>query len=212
MNLETNRTTQDGASAIAVAVVGGLIAATALPAQTRPPTDLEILNYALTLEHLEAAFYNQGLRQYSSSDFAQAPFFAKLGEVTANEVYSYLSLIRSHENTHVRSLVAALRSFGATPVSACTYNFSYSSVEDFLRVAQTLENTGVMAYTGVIGMINSPSIRTTAATIATVEARHASYLNVLNNGLAAPAAFDVPKTMVEILAAAAPFFKSCPAA
>ena len=123
-----------------------------------------------------------------------------------------LPLIRSHENNHVRSLIAALRSFGATPVSPCTYNFSYSSVEDFLRVAQTLENTGVMAYTGVIAMINSPSIRTTAATIATVEARHAGYLNVLNNGLAAPAAFDVPKTMAEILAATAPFFRSCPAA
>ena len=74
-------------------MVGGLIAAASLPAQTRPPTDLEILNYALTVEHLEAAFYNQGLRQYSSSDFAQAPFFAKLGDVTAGEVYAYLTLI-----------------------------------------------------------------------------------------------------------------------
>ena len=180
--------------------------------QAGPITDLDILNYALQLEHLEAAFYNQGLRQYSSSDFAQAPLFSQLGEVAALDAYSYLSIIRSHENAHVRSLTAALRGFGATPVSACTYNFTYSSIAEFLRVAQSLENTGVSAYNGVIGQINSPSIRTSAATIATVEARHAAYLNVLNNELAASSSFDTPKSMTEILAAITPFLQSCPAA
>jgi len=180
--------------------------------QAGPVTDLDILNYALQLEQLEAAFYNQGLRQYSSSDFAQAPLFSQLGEVAALDTYAYLSIIRAHENAHVRSLTAALRGFGATPATPCTYNFTYSSIAEFLRVAQTLENTGVSAYNGVIGQINSPSIRTSAATIATVEGRHAAYLNVLNNELAAPSAFDAPKTMTEILAAIGPFRQSCPAA
>ncbi len=195
-----------------LAIAGGLLAAAVLRAQTRPPTDLEILNYALTLEHLEAAFYNQGLRQFSSTDFAQSPVFLQLGEVAALDVYAYLSLIRAHENAHVRSLTDALRGFGAKPVVPCIYNFAYSGVTEFLTVAQTLENTGVSAYNGVIGQINSPSIRTAAATIATVEGRHASYLNVLNNQLAAPSAFDAPKSMTEIVAAIAPFQRSCPAA
>jgi hypothetical protein len=180
--------------------------------QAGPVTDLDILNYALQLEHLEAAFYNQGLRQYSSSDFAQSPLFSQLGEVAALDAYTYLSIIRSHENAHVRSLSASLRGFGATPVAPCSYNFSYSSLAEFLRIAQTLENTGVSAYNGIIGQINSPTIRSSAATIATVEARHAAYLNVLNNQLAASSSFDAPKSMTEILAAIAPFLQSCPAA
>lgn len=194
------------------AVMGvGVLGASLLQAQTNQPNDIDVLNYALTLEHLEAAFYNQGLRQFSNVDIGRAQFARDLGEIASGELYAYLSLIRSHENAHVRTIESVLRSLGATPVRPCQYNFDFSNVDSFLNTARTLENTGVMAYDGALGLIKSPRLRTAAATIATVEARHAAYLNVLSGSLAAPDAFDPTKTMQEILDIAKPFLASCPA-
>jgi len=200
-----------GAARTAVIIGAGVLGAGLLRGQGTAPNDIDILNYALTLEHLEAAFYNQGLRQFSNLEIGRAAFAQPLGETASNELYAYLSLIRSHENAHVRTLQSTLRSFGATPVAACRYNFDFSTVDTFLNTARVLENTGVMAYNGALGLIRSPRLRTAAATIATVEARHAAYLNVLSGNLAAPDAFDPTKTMQEILAIAAPFLAACPA-
>lgn len=162
---------------------GSSVAATALQGLAIPPGDLEMLNYALTMEHLAASLLrsNRPLRcfvwvrqsratrwpatvggaglvllfrlEQGRDTISPADYFLR---PTADGACSYLSLIRSPENTHVRS-------FGATPVSRCISSFSYSSVEDSLRVAPALANTGVMAYADAIAMINSPSIRTTAA-------------------------------------------------
>jgi hypothetical protein len=65
----------------------------------------------------------------------------------------------------------------------------------------------VSAYDGAIGLIDAPELQTAGATIATVEARHAAYLNDLNGDSPFPAAFDTPLSMEEVLAAAAPFFE-----
>lgn len=189
----------------------GVIGAGLLQAQASAPNDIDILNFALKLEHLEAAFYNQGLRQFTNVDIARSTSALDLGESSRDNLYAYLSLIRSHENAHVRTIEGLLRSFSATPVVPCRYNFDFSSVDAFLNTARVLENTGVMAYDGALGMIRSPRLRTAAATIATVEARHAAYLNVLSGNLAAPDAFDPTKTMDEILQIANPFLAACPA-
>ena len=195
---------------------GTAMAVAALDAQNAPNPvagDIGVLNYALTLEHLEAAFYNQALQQLSSADLRTASFFAGFGELGGSDVYAYLILVRDHENAHVRTLQSVIRSLGGTPVQPCTsYNFPLSAgVNQFLTTAALLENTGVMAYDGAVNMITSPQIKTAAATIATVEARHAAYLNLVTGADPFPAATDTPKTMQEILAAAAPFLGNCPA-
>jgi hypothetical protein len=125
--------------------------------------------------------------------------------------FSLLTLVRDHENAHVRTLTNVITSLGGTPVKACTYNFGYDNVDSFLKVAALLENTGVMAYDGAVAMISSPQVKTAGATIATVEARHASYLNLITGAHPFPAAFDTPKSMQDILAAAGGFISSCPA-
>ena len=79
-------------------------------------------------------------------------------------------------------------------------------------VTTLLENTGVMAYDGAVRLIKNPAILTAAATIATVEARHAAYLRLVTGDIPFPAAFDTPRTMTEILAAAGGFITSCPSA
>lgn len=187
-------------------------AAFSLNAQSSTPTDIDILNYALTLENLEAAFYNQGLRQFSNTDFARGTFYTGLGENVGGDVFAYLTLIRDHENNHVRTLTSVIRSLGGTPVAPCTYNFNVTGVDSFVSTAAVLENTGVMAYDGALNMIQNPALKQAGATIATVEARHASYLNLLNGTSPFPDAFDVAKSMADILKAAGPFIGSCPAA
>ena len=165
-------------------------------------TGMEVLNYALTLEHLEYAFYRDGLALFSAREFKQAGF--------GKPAYGRLKTIREHERIHVETLTDVITDLGGDPVEeAPCYNFAeaFRSVKAFLATAQLLENTGVSAYDGAIALIESAELQTAGATIATVEARHAAYLNDLNGDSPFPAAFDEPKTPEQILAAAAPFFE-----
>ena len=158
--------------------------------------DIAILNYALTLEHLEYVFYRDGLTTYGAGDFDPG-------------VYSRLLEIRDHEQAHVDALTQTIQGLGGTPVAEACYDFGYATPGQFLDVAQVLENTGVSAYDGAIAGIKSGDLQTTGATIATVEARHASYLNSLNGDDPFPAAFDTPLTQQEVLAAAGGFIVTC---
>jgi rubrerythrin len=183
--------------------------------------DLEILNYALTLELIEATFYTQGLARFNSADFQNADFARALrtasgitatvpasgetGTGLVQDVYAYLSLIRNHEQAHVRTLTSTIRSLGGTPITAPRFQFPYNTVDEFIALAATLENTGVYAYNGALPMIQNPALITAGATIATVEARHAAYLNRLRGMSPFPDAFDAGKSMAEILQIAAPF-------
>lgn len=138
-----------------------------------------ILNYALTLEHLESMFYMQGLRKFSS--------------VLPNQTRRNLQQIRNHEARHVNVLMSVIDQLGGTPVPKLVYNFNetaYNSRAQFLSVAQLLENTGVAAYNGAIAHINGAAYLTAGAQIATIEARHASYLNGLNGDSPFPKALD----------------------
>lgn len=173
-----------------------------------PTSDVTLLNYALSVENLEAAFYTQGMAQLSSADFANSTFIQNFGTVISGDVYAYLCLIRDQENQHVRMLQSLIASLGGTPAKPSTYNFGYNTADQFATLAASLENTGVMAYTGALYQIQSLSIRTTAATIATVEGRHAAYLNLLTGTSPAPSPFDTPPTSTTILATIARYVKS----
>ena len=136
-----------------------------------------VLNFALTLEYLEANFYNTGV---NSTPIALAASGAGL---------TALNKIRDHENAHVNFLKTAITSLGATPVSYTAANFDFTAkgafpdvmtnYDTFLAVAQALEDTGVRAYKGqagnLQGMANRPLL-TAALNIHSVEARHASHI------------------------------------
>lgn len=166
--------------------------------------DIAVLNYALTLEHLEYAFYRDGLAQFDNdNDFNGYP-------VSGSELRARFLEIRDHEQTHVDALTQTIQGLGGDPVAEACYDFGYGNdVAAFVDIAQLLENTGVMAYDGAIASIKSGELQTTGATIATVEARHASFLNFINGDSPFPAAFDTPKTQEEILAAAGGFIVAC---
>ena len=196
-----------GASALATKI---MTAQTSVTPPTAAQTDLDILNYALALENLEAAYYNLYVGKYTASDYAGSNFTPIFGTKINGNIVSYIGAIRDHENTHVSALQSTIKSLGGIPVAPCTYSFGVNNVNDFLMTAMALENTGVMAYDGALAMITNLDVRQAAATIATVEARHASYLNVLNGALPFPSAFDTPKAKADILAIAGQFITSCP--
>ncbi|MCJ1410679.1 hypothetical protein MMC19_004765 [Ptychographa xylographoides] len=166
-------------------------------------TDAVILNYALTLEHLEDKFYREGLANYTEADFAAAgfdsTFYANLKEISADEM------------THVAFLTAGLTAAGAVPVAECVYDFGVSDPKSFVALASVLEGVGVSAYLGAAADIMSAAYLTDAASILTVESRHSSYIRASLAESPFPAPFDTPLDFDEVYTLAAPFIVSCPA-
>jgi rubrerythrin len=163
-----------------------------------PPTAIDILNYALTLERLEATFYRRVLNRFGEREFENANIFNGLGHYLRSHAYENFKRISRHENTHVETLVKVIKSLGGKPVPASNYDFGITSVGSAVRTAKVLENTGVRAYDGAIAHIQAARLLTAGARIATVEARHASYLNLLNRDVPFPSAFDravAPRTI-----------------
>ena len=164
-------------------------------------TPVDVLNYALTLEHLEHAFYRNGLQEFTTDDFAAAGYAAN--------VYEYFGLIRDHELAHVETITQVITDLGGEPVGEAEYDFGYTDLAGFVGVAQVLENTGVSAYQGAAQfLIDEDELLTAALTIHGVEARHAAYLNGLQGESPFPDAVNPTLTPDEVLAAAGPFIVS----
>jgi rubrerythrin len=154
--------------------------------------DIEILNFALTLEYLEAAFYQRAIDQVDlgseTSDFAQT--------------------ILDDENAHVDALAKTIRDLGGKPAAAPEARFQFSDESAFLELAQTLEDTGVSAYDGAAPAIRSKELLATAGSIAQVEARHAARVRFARNQPPAPNAFEPTLTQRQVLKAVEPFVQS----
>lgn len=160
-------------------------------------SDIDVLNYALTLEHLEYSFYRDGIGQFT---FGNDPFG---GSIDTN-----LAAIRDHEGAHVDTLTQVITDLGGEPVAEATYDFGYTDAGSFLATAAALENTGVSAYDGAGASLETPALLTAAGTIVAVEARHAAYLNLVIGEVPFPAAFETALTPAEVLEIAGPFIVS----
>jgi rubrerythrin len=193
-----------GAVALSLAglpVVGRAQDATpeATPVAVEFESDVDVLNYALTLEHLENAFYRDGIGLFD--------FGVDTLDLNVNE---QLAAISAHEATHVQALTDTIVALGGTPVEEQVYDFedAYESDTAFLETAAVFENLGVSAYNGAGQFLTDPALLTTAGTIVSVEARHAAYLNYLIEENPFPDAFDEDLSPEEVLAAAGPFIAS----
>lgn len=203
------------ASAGAVLATAGIVGT--LEAQTTGNPDVDILNFALRLERLEASFYQQGLQRFSAADFSNAAFAQNFTATQVASAYTFFQTIAAHEMTHVMQISATIVSLGGKLAPTDCYGFqpyggdtqTFRTVDNFVITAALLENTGVMAYDGAIASISAPNLRTVAATVATVEARHAAYLNLLNGQSPFPNAFDSTATANDILTVASKFLTGC---
>lgn len=185
-----------GAGALAFGALGGSFAAVDVAAGPLD-SDLEILNYALTLEHLEAAAY----RAINGSG------------VLTGRAATYFQSFGQHEADHVAALIATIQKLGGTPVQAATYNFSSVPKDQAGIVAffQNVESVGASAYLGAGPSIKSPDILEAALSIHAVEAEHASALADLaapGTDLFAPEAFATARTPDQVMQIVAPFFAS----
>jgi rubrerythrin len=151
--------------------------------------DVAILNFALTLEYLEAKFYEEAKSRVRGS----------------GELKSLVNLLASDEQQHVEALAATVKKLGGKPVAEPKFEFSYSGTSGFLKLAQTFEDTGVSAYNGAGPMIKSKEVLAAAGGIVQVEARHAAAIRLQNKEEPAPAAFDTPLDEKQVLKAVEPF-------
>jgi hypothetical protein len=160
----------------------------------RPPAkfgkgDVGILNYALTLEYLEAAFYNGATE-------------AKM--TLSSQAAAFLSVVTADENAHVAFLKKGL---GSKAVKSPKFDFKGANTnpEMFMATAEVLENTGVHAYSGQALNIKTPAYVKAAISILTIEARHASVIGLLNDptgkSIAPNGPFDTPYTAAKVLKA-----------
>jgi rubrerythrin len=173
-------------------------------------SDVDILNYALVLERLEYEFYRRYLEKFSENKIEGASIFDGFGNKVRSQIHENLVRIRNHEKTHVQTLIKVIKSLGGKPVGDSEYDFGVKNVAEFVATAQVLEDTGVMAYDGAIAYIHRPGLQTAGATIATVEARHASYLRLLNGEVPFPEPFDDPKAPRQVCEMVDPFITKSP--
>ncbi|QLH81792.1 ferritin-like domain-containing protein [Halosimplex pelagicum] len=168
-------------------------------------SDVNVLNYALTLEHLENAFYREGLNEFSDSELMNADALSEFGEELRMAVPEHLKTAGAHEAAHVTALSDTVEQLGGTPVEEATYDFGYSTPTEFLGVAKALENTGVAAYKGAAPTVSNDAVFSAAIGIHSVEARHAALLNEVNVSSPFPAGVDEPMTMSEVTEVAGQF-------
>ena len=170
--------------------------------------DVPILNYALTLEHLENAFYREGLEEFSDDELMNADALSGFSEEVRMDVPGYLETVGAHEAAHVDAITATVEDLGGTPVGEGEYDFGYQTPSEFLAVAKALENTGVAAYAGAAPKVVNNDVLAAAAGIHSVEARHASFLNLLNDDSPFPNGVDEAKSVEEVLEIAGQFVTS----
>jgi hypothetical protein len=151
--------------------------------------DVAIVNFALTLEYLEAKFYEE----------------AKSRVRAKGELMSLIDLLAKDEQQHVEALAGTVKQLGGKPVAEPKFNFAYNGTSGFLKLAQTFEDVGVSAYNGAGPMIKSKEVLAAAGGIVQVEARHAAAIRLQNKEEPAPVAFDEPLDEKQVLKAVEPF-------
>jgi rubrerythrin len=152
--------------------------------------DIGILNYALTLEYLEATFYEE---------------VVKSGLFKGEEL-AVLKKFGAEEKEHVETLHGTVIKLGGKPAPKPRTKFPLKDAKSVAELAGTVENLGAAAYLGQAASIKSKEILAAALAIHTVEARHAAVLNLTLKLTPTPdGGFGKPMSMQQVLAVVKPF-------
>jgi Ferritin-like domain len=157
---------------------GALLAAAAAPATAAGPSkgqDISIVEFALTLEYLQASFYSETERNH----------------VLSGALADQARIVGAHERAHVEALRHVL---GAKAAPSPFFNFAGAteSPDAFRRTAVAFEDLAVAAYKGQAPRLYSKQYLASLLAIHSVEARHAAWIRRLAGKLPAPTAFDQP--------------------
>lgn len=165
-------------------------------AKTAKPGDVDILNFALGLEYLEADFYARVVQAHQNRAYL------------APRVYEIAQKLAADEASHVEAILDILGRAGATPVAKPQFQFPdnvFFAQLAFLDLASTFEVTGVGAYLGAAPKLQSSDALKFAASVYGIEARHTAIIRMLNGQLFSPSALEMPLQMDEVLKRVAPF-------
>ena len=167
-----------GAGAVAPFVSSAL-------AQTND-TDLAILNFALTLEQIESAFYAAALKQSNLPP----------------DIKDLATEFAGHEKEHAEVLDQTIKALGGQTKEAPKVQFkNIGDPKSFLRTAVQLEDLGVGAYNGAGAQLSDPDLIGAAGAIVQVEARHSASLRFKAGQDPAPNPFDSPIPAAQVNAA-----------
>jgi len=185
-------------STLAGAAAYGTLSATGLVTKALADSssgDVDILNFALTLEFLEAEFYTLAADQVKGLSDDETKLTEKL---------------RDDEKAHVDALTATIEKLGGKPAAKPEFDFggAFGSRASYLKTSNTLEDTGVSAYNGAAPAIKSSEVLAAAGSIVQIEARHAALVRLVRNVAPAPQAFDTASEMEAVLKAIKPFIKA----
>ncbi len=171
-----------GAASVLGAIPGAAFASS--KGSVRASSDVDILNFALTLEYLEAAFYAEAL----SKGALKGPTLA------------FAKVVAKDEAQHVAFLKGAL---GMHAVKKPTFDFkgTTGAMKSFQATATVLEDTGVSAYAGAAPMISNKKTLSAALSVHSVEARHAAWIRNITGANPAPVPFDPAKSKAAVLKA-----------
>jgi len=165
-------------------------------------TDQIVLNFALTLEHLENAYYTKAMALFDEAAFVSAglPVWARgrFNQISQNEAF------------HVKYLTTAL---GANATAACTYDFGGALADPvaFATMSEVFEGVGASAYTGAANLLQDPTFVTQAAAILSTEARQAGWVaSAVNKQNAWSTSLETPLDFNQAFSLATGFIVSCP--
>ena len=153
-------------------------------------SDAAGVNYALTIERLDSTFWSCYLASYNLSNQPYCAYmpanytqFAEQDFLNAGfnaTVWAAVNLIAQEELTHATLLNITVQALGYAPVQPCQYTYpNITSVSNYLAQGLQFETVGTAAYAGALNGLTNPALVQAAASIASVEARHAGYLSNL---------------------------------
>jgi len=96
-----------------------------------------VLNFALTNEYVQRAFYEEGLASFNQTDFVTAGF--------ENPFYDNLQQIYSDEQSHAALLHNVLVAAGIQATTSLQYDFPYVDVSSFVALASIIAGVSVSA-------------------------------------------------------------------
>ncbi|BCM91618.1 hypothetical protein IAD21_03493 [Abditibacteriota bacterium] len=165
-------------------------------AETASPSDIDILNFALGLEYLEADFYARIVSAHQTRAYLNDKAFMAAQKLAADEA------------AHVTAILDILTRANATPVAKPSFTFPaavFYSQTAFLSTAKDMEETGVGAYLGAAPKVDAKSALQFAASVYGIECRHASLIRNLGGLPFSPSDTEVPLSVEEVQKRVAPF-------